>query len=103
MSNPSDGACWVAVAPSDPKWAAFPRWKKRACLLDGEVYVPATAAGEPENRVVLRAAFDGVGLVVDGGHAYIPATWAKREFPREADVISLIESQVRKCLKGATP
>jgi hypothetical protein len=76
---------WVTVEPEDPRWASFPRWKRRACLIGDEVYVPATAAGDAEGRVVLRAASDGVGLVVDEGHAYIPAGWAKERFPAEAD------------------
>ena len=92
-----DEAVWVTVEPSDPSIASRPKWELSACFWKGEVYVPAAIGGN-ETSVVLCAMHDGVSLVQNWKHAFVPASWAKREYPKEADVVELIERRVRQHL-----
>jgi hypothetical protein len=80
-----------------------PEWVRSACLNDdGRVFAPAIVAGD-EMRVLLCAAFDGVSLILDDGHAYLPTDWLAREYPEVADVCARIESRLRDASPPAPP
>jgi hypothetical protein len=92
---------WFAV--SAPDGATVPEWVRSACLADdGRVFAPAIVAGD-EMRVLLCAAHDGVSLILDDGHAYLPTDWLAREYPEVADVCARIESRLRDASPPASP
>lgn len=93
----TDDVVWVTAEANMPKNARSPRWMLSAGYSAGEVFVPAAVGGN-ENQVALCAMHDGVALITCWKHVYVPATWAKREFPKEADVIELIERRVQERL-----
>lgn len=61
---------------------------------DGKCFIPAAVAGS-EMDAVLCAGYDGVTIVKDGAHAYLPADWLRREYPRSASLALKIEVAVR--------
>jgi hypothetical protein len=73
----------------------LPEWRRSACLVKGEVYLPATIAGI-EGRVLHCAAFDGVGIIQDSGHIFVPASWMRQEYPDLAEVIDKLAGLVRE-------
>lgn len=83
---------WITVQSS----GSIPKWMRSAGVdEDGTVFVPAFVGGD-EDFVVLTAGWDGnVPMVIDDGHAYLPARWIAREFPDVAEVCNLIERRCR--------
>jgi hypothetical protein len=68
-----------------------PAWMRRAALApDGTIYVPAAIAGS-ETVVVLCASFDGIGVLQDSNHVYVPAKWLKEAYPQAIEVATAIE------------
>lgn len=72
----------------------LPEWKRTAFFQDGEVYVPA-GIFDNEQRAFLCACYDGVGFVSHKGHAYLPASWIKQEYPKDADLAESVERRIR--------
>lgn len=68
---------------------------------DGEFYVPAAIAGD-EQKVMMCASFDGIGIATYRKHLYIPLTWAKKEYPDAAEVWNAFENRVRELGGSAT-
>ena len=68
---------------------------------DGEFYVPAAIAGD-EQKVMMCASFDGIGIATYRKHLYIPLTWAKREYPDAAEVWNAFENRMRELRGSAT-
>jgi hypothetical protein len=69
---------WITIGDDS---SPFARWEISVCRTrDGEQFVPA-AHFDDEARVVLAALHDGVPLIVRWGHAYLPLSWAWREYP----------------------
>jgi hypothetical protein len=48
-------------------------------------------------KVFLCAGFDGTPVVYDGKHAYYPADWIAREFPKAAEAADKAARKVREC------
>lgn len=74
---------------------AGPDWLRSAAMDDaGTVFAPAAMLGN-EDAALLMAGFDGMTLIVDDGHAYLPIDWIARERPDLADVCELVGRRVR--------
>ena len=57
---------------SDSRKKKAPKWARSLCISDeGEVFIPSVLLG-PEEAVFMMVAFDGVGIVKDRKHLYIP-------------------------------
>ena len=84
---------WCEVADRGQK---VPAWARRGALAaDDRVFVPAAIAGS-EMDVILSAGYDGVTIVRDGNHPYVPADWLRREYPKAAALAINIERAVRE-------
>ena len=88
----TDGVWFTAPQDSARR---LPKWLRSACKVGDDIYVPARVVGD-ETRVMLCAMFDGVDLIQSHGHAYVPASWARQEFPANADLVETIERKVRR-------
>ena len=87
---------WVVPIPGS--FMQSPDWLMSACLApDGQVYSAAAMVGN-EPLVGLRAAHDGVPIIVDEGHIYLPVAWLAKEFPEWAEVMEAIEKRVRETI-----
>jgi hypothetical protein len=77
----------VAFSPS----SKLPKWRRTLHRDDaGEVYAPAVCFGN-EMGVFFRASQDGAGVVIHSQHFYVPLSWARREYPRERELIDACE------------
>jgi hypothetical protein len=84
---------WMSVVPS-PSMGKVDKWKVSAALAsDGRIFMPAAAMAN-EMQVFLCAGYDGTPIVYYLKHAYVPTDWAKREFPKEIEIIAKIERKV---------
>ena len=89
----TDTLRWCEVGAKGRK---VPAWARRAALAaDGTVFIPAAVAGS-EMDAVLSAGCDGVTIIQDGGHAYVPAEWIRQEYPTAANLSLKIERTVRE-------
>jgi hypothetical protein len=96
MGTAKGETVWLMVGAGSSRRARLvPGWKRSACLCGGEVYIPAAVLGD-ERRVLLHLIADGVGFVRDSGHTYVPASWAKRGYPAEVELVDGIERLVRE-------
>ncbi len=87
---------WMATLGSDPTVRRIPEWIRSAALADdGRVYMPAAACGN-ETQALLAAGFDGVDMLMDDNHLYLPTDWMAREYPNLADLCAKIERTVKK-------
>lgn len=82
---------WFAA--SNPDGKRFPEWRRSFGIDEaGIVFVPAAMAGnETEMNVMLCASSDGQVTAVHLDHHYVPSSWLKREFPKHAELIEMIE------------
>ena len=80
---------WIAVSGPGPKW-------KRSVAVDeaGVIYAPGAIVGE--QQALFCAAYDGVRVILDKGHAYLPLDWLMREFPKIAELGRKIERRVKE-------
>lgn len=77
-------------------------WKRTYGISkDGEFYVPAAIAGD-EQKIMMCASYDGIGIAHYKNHLYIPLTWAKKEFPDAAEVWNAFENMMRGPEDSAT-
>lgn len=82
-----------------------PLWKRCSFYDDAtdRVYVPAAILGA-EDAVAMMVMFDGVGLIREHGHLYVPADWMAAENPGTVEVCRVISERTRACVargKGA--
>jgi hypothetical protein len=83
------------TAPRDVGLPKVPAWIRSAAIDDaGTVFLPAAVTDRAEASVMLCAAYDGVPLISDRGHAFLPAWWLAREYPDAADTVQYIERRV---------
>ncbi|MBX8547381.1 hypothetical protein K5D53_22395 [Pseudomonas cichorii] len=82
---------WFAA--SNPDGKRFPEWRRSFGVDEaGIVFVPAAMAGdETEMNVMLCASSEGQSTAVHLDHHYVPSGWLKREFPKHAELIEMIE------------
>ncbi|NWE28583.1 hypothetical protein [Pseudomonas gingeri] len=82
---------WFAAPNPDGK--RFPEWRRSFGVDEaGIVFVPAAMAGdETEMNVMLCASSEGQSTAVHLDHYYVPSGWLKREFPKHAELIEMIE------------
>ncbi len=74
--------------PEDKRAKRVPAWARRVAVADdGRVFVPSALAGSPMT-VFLCAGWDGTPAMLKGKHAYYPAEWMAREFPKTAAAIA---------------
>ena len=98
----------MLVSPSADTIAALPDGKMpplwlRTSFIDEEspyrdidkVYLPVEAFGEALEQF-LCACHDGVPMVQDGGHVYVPGSWLMRQRPDVADQVKVIVKRVIK-------
>lgn len=65
----------ISLANGCPKWL-------RTYFLDpatGEFYIPDGCIGMSRAEALLCTGFDGVGIVHQHGHVYVPASWARKQ------------------------
>ncbi len=76
-----------------------PLWKRQTfyCQESGEIYIPA-AACDWEQGVFYSACFDGVPLVESRGHAYVPLSWARENYPDGGDLWDLMGGNVARAM-----
>jgi hypothetical protein len=85
---------WIEVEGKGPAWA------RRAFVDDdGTVYLPGLLGGS-EREAILCAGFDGVSVITDKKHFYLPADWLRREFPANEELITRAE---RRCIQAMCP
>ncbi len=84
--------------------SAGPLWKRQTfhCEASGEIYIPA-AACDQERVVFYSACFDGVPLVESLGHAYVPLSWARENYPDGGELWDLMECNVSRALSEPFP
>ena len=72
---------WIEYPPPPGyEHKRIPKWARRVCVCDGEVFAPAEYLG---GRAELRAMYDGVPMIADSGHVYLPLSWMANEGPPE--------------------
>ncbi|WP_419737270.1 hypothetical protein [Pseudomonas sp. COR18] len=89
---------WFSV--SNPDGRRFPEWRRSFGLgYDGTVFVPAAMAGdETELNVMFCACGDGQSTAAHLDHHFVPSDWLKREFPKHAELIEMIELRAQTVL-----
>lgn len=82
----------------------FKEWQKLSFYDDehDRVYLPAAVVGSNEMVVFFCASHDGVGMIRDGGHLYVPTDWMAKEYPDTAEVCRLVEERVRAAMKESS-
>lgn len=84
---------WFTVQPK--KRLKGERWQRTAGLDHaGQIWVPAAVAGN-ERSVMLCASFDNEPAIFREHHLFLRATWLRREFPRAADILDVIEARIK--------
>jgi len=79
---------------NEAKFMAMPKWKRSVILMDnGDIYVPAGMV-DNEDRLLLIAGFDGVPVIFEFHHLYMPITWLEKEYPKWQDVFDAIKKTV---------
>lgn len=75
------------------------KWAMR-CAVDDEgiIYLPSLLVGS-EMDVLLRAGFDGISCIIDGGHRYYPSDWMAKEFPERAENLGKIVVQIKETME----
>lgn len=85
---------WIEV--ENPPGKRLPKWVRSAGLSDdGIVFIPGAIGGD-EMHVMLCAGYDGTPMVQYLKHAYFPAQWLAKEFPKAREICEKIESKVRE-------
>lgn len=79
---------------------SVPKWARRVAVAsNGTVFVPGLIAGNP-TTIFICASCDGTAALVAGNHAYYPADWIAREFPKAAEAVRHIETMAREFMKS---
>jgi len=73
---------WFEIQPQGrARWRGVPSWMRRMALADdGQIYIPAAATGEAEQSVWQLAQWDGVQVLMQDDHPYVPLDWVEREY-----------------------
>jgi hypothetical protein len=84
---------WCRVAAQGKR---VPAWARRSALAaDGTVFVTGAVTGS-EMDAFLSAGYDGLAIVRDGEHVYLPADWLRQEYPNSASLVTKIERATRE-------
>lgn len=79
----------------NPEGKRLPAWARTAFVDDdGVIFAPAAIAGN-ERAVLLCAMQDGVPLMSDKGHTYVPTSWIAQEYPSQLGTCLSIERRIR--------
>ena len=72
----------------------LPEWIRSVAIGgDGAIFAAAEPAGN-EQYIVLCASRDGVPVVINTEHAYVPVKWMAREYPETARLVSSLEARL---------
>lgn len=92
--HPSHAKQWIEV--ENPPGKRHPKWFRSAGLSDvGVVFLPGAIGGDEKNTT-LCAGQDGTPIVHYLKHAYFPAQWLAKKFPKSKEVCERIEARVRE-------
>lgn len=71
----------------------IPKWARRAAVSsDGTVFLSSAVAGDPMT-VLAYAGYDGTPALFWREHAYYPADWIARTFPKSTDAAIRLTEQ----------
>jgi hypothetical protein len=89
-----NGVRWLTNDPCHVPGAEW--WMLRVAVTQGEVYVSSLALTEDIGAVIIYVLCLGIRPINcdEENCVYIPASWAKREFPEKRDLIERIERWV---------
>jgi len=75
----------------------LPLWIRTSFIDDDsdEIFIPAAVISKNETEIMMCASFDGVPIVIDSGHTYVPVSWAEQNYPG----IGMLFDQVRETMK----
>jgi hypothetical protein len=78
---------WITAASPDMK--KLPEWARSVAIekTGGECFFPAAWIGD-EMSIMLCVSFDDVRYFHDKKHLYIPLSWAIREYPQHAKMLT---------------
>lgn len=80
-----------AGSPHVPEWVRSAAYDEAT----GTAYVPAAMLGN-ETEILLCVSYDGVSIIVNDDHPYVPSTWAAKEYPKHAETIAVIEARLKE-------
>ena len=84
----------ATVTVENTKGAPLPLWLRTSFVgSDGTVYLPA-AAFMNEQAAMLCAGHDGISIVSDKKHIYLPSSWLASEYPENREDIEAIVVRV---------
>jgi hypothetical protein len=85
---------WTTVA--NPKGQKIPLYMRKAAYHpeEKEVYLPAAGTGESEMMVQLFAINEEQTVLHERGHAYVPASWIKKLWPKMKGTVEQIEARI---------
>jgi hypothetical protein len=85
---------WTTVA--NPKGQKIPLYMRKSAYHpeEKEVYLPAAGTGESEMIVQLFAINEGQTVLQERGHAYVPASWIKKLWPKMKGTVEQIEARI---------
>lgn len=85
---------WTTVA--NPKGQKIPLHMRKAAYHteEKEVYLPAAGTGESEMMVQLFAINEEQTVLQECGHAYVPASWIKKLWPKMKGTVEQIEARI---------
>jgi hypothetical protein len=87
------GLDWTWGVPDEEMAKGKPTYWGTAAFKDGNVYLPCV----PREKNALAAALrDGIKLAYRFEHFYFPCSWLKKEYPKDVDIITRMESAMRE-------
>jgi hypothetical protein len=86
-----DGTAVKFCMVGNPKGANIPLWKRTSAMAeDKTVFMSASFCG-PENIVFIATCNDGIPIILDGDHLFVPTEWVIKSFPNNKDLKDLAE------------
>lgn len=74
-----------------------PKWKRTFLRLDdGSFCIPVSTVGMEEKNAVLGLSDEGLGFILELGHAFARCEDLRKVFPGSADLISKVEESVSR-------
>lgn len=72
-------------------------WKRTVAIIGEDVYAPAILGGD-EAAVARVATMEGVRMLRNDNHAYLPTWWLASHYPGTADLSRMLESRAKPML-----
>ena len=90
---------WFVLEQENEK---LPEWARSFAIAeDGTIFVPGALAGISEHEIFLCSCSDATRHAIHKNHRYFPSQWLAKEFPKSAEISSIIERRAKEFTETA--